>query len=330
VVDGDGKKMSKSSGNVIAPESIVSRRGAEVLRLWVAAEDYRDDIRVSEEILKRLEEAYRRIRNTSRFILGTISDFDPAVDTVPRAELYEIDRYALDTLNRLVEKCVKAYEDYQFHAIFHRLHNYCSVDLSAFYLDILKDRIYTFPKKSLGRRAAQTVLYEISQKMTKLMAPILAFTADEVWRHIPGNADSVHLETFPEIDFAMLDDELSERWQTLRDIRRLVSKAAEEKRAKKEIGHSLDAKIILHVNNRWEDFLGPYTDELPFLFIVSQVDLVEGGEGAVSDETLPGLSVDVEKAEGIKCQRCWNYSTSVGSVSAHPETCARCAKHLAE
>jgi isoleucyl-tRNA synthetase len=204
------------------------------------------------------------------------------------------------------------------------------VDLSAFYLDILKDRIYTFPKKSLGRRAAQTVLYEISQKMTKLMAPILAFTADEVWRHIPGNADSVHLETFPEIDFAMLDDELSERWQTLRDIRRLVSKAAEEKRAKKEIGHSLDAKIILHVNNRWEDFLGPYTDELPFLFIVSQVDLVEGGEGAVSDETLPGLSVDVEKAEGIKCQRCWNYSTSVGSVSAHPETCARCAKHLAE
>jgi len=328
VVDKNGRKMSKSSGNALAPEKIVKQRGAEVLRLWVAAEDYRDDIRVSEEILKRLEEAYRRIRNTCRFLLGTVSDFDPDKDAVPFEELWEIDRYALDTLNRTIGKALAAYDNYQFHTIFHRLHNYCSVDLSAFYLDILKDRLYTFPADSQGRRAAQTVLYEIVDKLTRIMAPILAFTSEEVWGHIPAKAGSVHLTKFPEVEDARLNDELSSRWEKLRELRKLVSKAAEEQRAAKVIGHSLDAKIILHVDNRWEDFLSPYNEELPFLFIVSQVELVESDGGDFKDDGLPGIGVEVARADGEKCQRCWNYSTSVGESSDHPEACARCVGHL--
>jgi isoleucyl-tRNA synthetase len=328
VVDGQGRKMSKSSGNVIAPEQIVGKRGAEVLRLWVAAEDYRDDIRVSEEILKRLEEAYRRIRNTCRFLLGNLSDFDPGAHSVDKADLWEIDRYALDTLNRLIERCVQAYGEYEFHQIFHRLHNYCAVELSAFYLDILKDRLYTFPTGSPGRRSAQTALYEILDKMTRVMAPILAFTADDVWRFVPGKTGSVHLASFPPVEREALDDELAARWGKLRELRKLVTKAAEESRAAKVIGHSLDAKIILHADSRWEDFLSPYFAELPFLFIVSQVDMTESEGGKFTDPALPGIGVDVTKAEGEKCQRCWNYSTSLGRDAAHPGVCPRCLEHL--
>ncbi|MDW7710883.1 MAG: isoleucine--tRNA ligase [Deferrisomatales bacterium] len=330
VVDGQGKKMSKSLGNVISPDQVIRKYGAEILRLWVAAEDYRDDIRISDEILRRLVEAYRRIRNTCRFLLGNLSDFDPAAATVPREELWEIGRYALDRLNRLVERCRRAYEEYEFHVLFHRLHNFCAVDLSAFYLDILKDRLYTYPAGSPGRRAAQTVLYEILHKMTRLMAPVLAFTAEEVWRHIPGVTGSVHTQLLPEVDPEAVDDELAGRWERLRALRGLVTKAAEESRAAKEIGHSLDAKAVLHVDHRWEDFLAPYAGELPFLFIVSQVDLVEGPGGRFADPELPGVGVDVARAQGAKCQRCWNYSTTVGADAEHPQACSRCCRHLAE
>ncbi len=331
VVDGKGRKMSKSSGNVMAPEALIKRRGAEVLRLWVAAEDYRDDIRVSEEILKRLEEAYRRIRNTCRFMLGNIGDFDPAKDAVEYAALWEIDRYALDMLNRLTEQCLTAYDKYQFHALFHKLHNFCSVDLSAFYLDILKDRLYTFPEESQGRRSAQTVVYRIVDNISRLMAPILVFTANDVWEHIPGKEGNVHLSLFPEVVASELDDELADHWQKLRELRRLVTRAAEEARADKRIGHSLDARIILHVDNRWDDFLAPYAAELPFLFIVSQVEVVEGGggaEGIFTDESLSGVGVEVTPAQGKKCGRCWNYSTTVGENEVHPQACARCVEHL--
>ncbi len=330
VVDGQGKKMSKSQGNVISPEQVIQKYGAEILRLWVAAEDYRDDIRISDEILKRLVEAYRRIRNTCRFLLGNLSDFDPAVHAAPKEEFWEIGRYALDRLNRLIERCRRAYEEYEFHVLFHRLHNFCAVDLSAFYLDILKDRLYTYPAGSPGRRAAQTVLYEILHKMTRLMAPVLAFTADEVWRLIPGTAGSVHAQLLPEVEADAIDDELAGRWERLRALRGLVTKAAETSRAAKEIGHSLDAKAVVYVDNRWEDFLAPYAAELPFLFIVSQVDLTEGPGGAFSDPELPGVGVDVVRADGTKCQRCWNYSPSVGQDPAHPAACDRCVAHLAE
>ncbi|GAB6062980.1 isoleucine--tRNA ligase [Deferrisoma palaeochoriense] len=330
VVDGEGRKMSKSQGNVVSPEEVIRRYGAEILRLWVAAEDYRDDIRISEEILTRLVEAYRRIRNTCRFLLGNLSDFDPEADRVDRSELWEIDRYCLDRLNRLVERCRRAYDEYEFHVIFHRIHNFCAVDLSAFYLDILKDRLYTFPARSLGRRAAQTVLHEVLHKLCRLMAPVLAFTADEVWQHLPGAEGSVHAELFPEVDAAAVDDELADRWDRIRKLRALVAKAAEDARAKKVIGHSLDAKVVLHVDNRWEAFLGSYASELPFLFIVSEVDLVPGAGGAFTDPDLPGVGVSVERAEGEKCQRCWNYSPTVGQDPEHPEACARCVTHLAE
>jgi len=330
VVDGQGKKMSKSQGNVISPDQVIQKYGAEILRLWVAAEDYRDDIRISDEILKRLVEAYRRIRNTCRFLLGNLSDFDPTVHAVPREDHWEIGRYALDRLNRLVERCRRAYEEYEFHVLFHRLHNFCAVDLSAFYLDILKDRLYTFPAGSPGRRAAQTVLYEILHKMTRLMAPVLAFTADEVWRRIPGTSGSVHTQLLPEVEADALDDELAGRWERLRALRGLVSKAAEESRAAKVIGHSLDAKAVIHVDYRWEDFLAPYAAELPFLFIVSQVDLVEGSGGAFTDPELPGVAVDVLRADGTKCQRCWNYSPTVGQDPGQPEACERCVSHLTQ
>ncbi len=330
VVDGHGKKMSKSQGNVISPDEVIKKYGAEILRLWVAAEDYRDDIRISDEILKRLVEAYRRIRNTCRFLLGNLADFDPAKDAVAPGELWEIGRYTLDRLHRLVERCRRGYEEYEFHVIFHRLHNFCAVDLSAFYLDILKDRLYTFPAQSSGRRAAQTVLYQVLHTLTRLMAPVLAFTAEEVWQAIPGTTGSVHLAALPEVDPAALDDGLAERWQRLRDLRGLVTKAAEESRAAKVIGHSLDARVVLYVDHRWEDFLGTYASELPYLFIVSQVDLAEGPGGAFTDPALPGVGVDVTRAAGAKCQRCWNYSERLGTVPEHPEVCPRCAAHLAE
>jgi len=330
VVDGDGKKMSKSMGNVISPQEVIDKYGAEIIRLWVAAEDYRDDIRISDEILKRLSEAYRRIRNTCRFLLGNLGDFNPAEHTVARSELWEIDRYALDRLNRLIERCLKAYDEFEFHVIFHKLHNFCAVDLSAFYLDILKDRLYTFAPNSQGRRAAQSALYEILTKLTRLMAPVLAFTADEVWSFTPDASESVHLEQLPTPVSEDMDDELADRWQRLREVRALASKAAESARAAKLIGNSLEAKVVLHLDSRWEAFLSPYAAELPFLFIVSQVEMTEAGGGEFSDPAMPGISVDVVRAEGLKCQRCWNYSTEIGSGEAHPEVCPKCAANLSE
>jgi isoleucyl-tRNA synthetase len=328
VVDGQGKKMSKSLGNVISPEQVIKKYGAEILRLWVAAEDYRDDIRISDEILNRLVEAYRKIRNTCRFLLGNLFDFDPARHAVEPGRLPEIDRYALDQVDRLVERCRRAYDEYEFHVIFHRLHNFCAVDLSSFYLDILKDRLYTFPAESLGRRAAQTALYEILHRMTRLMAPVLAFTADEVWRQVPGTSGGVHEALFPEIDGGRLDDDLAARWQRLRDLRGAVTRAAEAARAAKEIGHSLDARVTLTCDDAWADFLAGYAAELPFLFIVSQVEVRRGSGGRFVDPQVPGVGVDVDRAEGTKCQRCWNYSTSVGQSADHPEACDRCAAHL--
>ncbi|WP_298036302.1 isoleucine--tRNA ligase [uncultured Desulfuromonas sp.] len=331
VVDGKGKKMSKSTGNVVAPEEVIKKYGVEILRLWVAAQDYRDDIRISQEILQRLSDAYRRIRNTARYILGNIHDFDPSADSVPDGDLLEIDRWALSRLEGLVKRVERSYGEYEFHVLYHAVHNFCSVDMSAFYLDVLKDRLYTAPKKSLGRRSAQTAMYRILDALTRLIAPVLSFTADEIWAELPGEREeSVHLAAFPRFVESLFDDRLEERYGRLLKVRSDVSKALELARGEKVVGHSLDARVFIEAPaGEWRELLEAYRDELATLCIVSQAELAEGLEGAVAGEEVDGLKVRVEKAGGDKCERCWNYSPSVGESDAHPTVCGSCREALA-
>ena len=329
VVDGEGRKMSKSVGNTVAPEDLIPKYGAEVLRLWVAAEDYTEDIRVSTEILDRLADAYRRIRNTFRFLLGNLSDFDPARDRQSSARLDETDRWILDRLGRLVGRVTRAYETYEFHTVFHAVHNFCAVDLSAQYLDIIKDRLYTSAADDPRRRAAQTACYDIFSALARLMAPILTFTAEEAWRHARGvKAESVHLERFPEAPREWLDDTLSREWGRLLEVRREVAKALETARAQSLIGSGLEARVrIAAAPEDLPELLRAKRALLPTLFIVSQVEL--GGartSAAVQYESqeIPGLVIGVDKARGRKCQRCWTWSERVGEHRAHPGLCERC------
>ncbi|NIO03561.1 MAG: isoleucine--tRNA ligase [Proteobacteria bacterium] len=320
VVDGKGEKMSKSKGNVITPDSVIERYGAEILRLWVAAEDYRDDIKISEEILKRLTEAYRKIRNTCRYILGNLYDFDPAKDAVVYERLSELDRWALHRLQKTIGRILSAYERFEFHIVFHTLNNFCSVDLSAFYLDILKDRVYTSRAASLERRSAQTAMNEILLALTKLMAPVLSFTAEEIWQHLPprkGREESVHLTRFPSMNEAYLDGDLAEKWERIFGVRERVSKALEEARNEKVIGHPLDARVEIVASPEMMELLEPLSKELKSVFIVSEVRLKR-------DSEIKGIQVQVRRAEGNKCERCWNYDTYVGKDKAHPSLCRRC------
>jgi isoleucyl-tRNA synthetase len=335
VVDADGRKMSKSVGNVIAPKKVIDKYGAEILRLWVAAADYRDDIRISDNILKQLSDAYRRIRNTSRFILGNLSDFDPDHDRVPVASMPEIDRFALHRLQEIIEKTRRAYETYEFHVVYHALYNYCTVDLSAFYLDILKDRLYTSPPGSLARRSAQTVMHTILDAMSRLMAPILCFTSEEIWRHMPRcshRPENVHLADLPTVSAEWRDTGLAERWGLLLEVRAEVTKALEEARNKKMIGHPLDAAVTLVVGQSLYDSLSPYADELHSIFIVSQTTLAQApmdGDAYVS-EAMEDLKIIVKSAEGGKCERCWMHEPSVGWDQAHPSLCKRCTQAITE
>ncbi len=330
VVDGAGKKMSKSMGNVIAPEEVIKKYGAEILRLWVAAQDYRDDIRISHEILQRLADAYRRIRNTARYILGNLHDFDPVADSVPDGDLLEIDRWALSRLEGLVNRVERAYEEYEFHILYHAVHNFCSIDMSAFYLDVLKDRLYIAPAKSLARRSAQSAMYRILDALTRLIAPVLSFTADEIWGYLPGEREaSVHLASFPRFESRLLDADLESRYELLLTVRSEVSKALELARNEKRIGHSLDARVRLEAPaGQWRQLLEEYRDELATLFIVSQVELTSGLTGAFTGEEIPELKVGVEKALGEKCERCWNYAETVGESAEHPAVCRRCRQAL--
>jgi len=322
VVDGEGKKMSKSAGNVIAPGEVINKLGADVLRLWVSAEDYKDDIKISDEILKRLADAYFRIRNTYRFLLGNLYDFDPGKDRVPYPDLYEIDRWALHRLQKLIARVTEAYERFEFHIVYHSVQNFCSVEMSSTYFDILKDRLYTFSSRSNGRRSAQTALYEILKALTGLMAPILSFTAEEVWQVLPGKEgkpESVHLTGFPEIKNEYLDGDLDERWERIWEIRALVTKALEESRKEKKIGLSLDAQVHLHLPEKEYLFLQPYAQDLKSILIVSSVTLHREEKG---------VSVGILRADGEKCERCWNYDVSVGIDSQHPTACGRCVEAL--
>jgi isoleucyl-tRNA synthetase len=327
VVDGQGYKMSKSLGNVIAPEQIIRQYGAELLRLWVSAEDYRDDIRISPDILKRLSEAYRRIRNTCRFLLGNLYDFNPEADSVPYDQMDELDRFALYQLQDLMQKVRQAYDRFEFHRIYHALHNYCVVDLSSFYLDILKDRLYTSPASSVARRSAQTVIHSILLAVVRLMAPILSFTAEEIWlrmQHRP--APSVHMEPFPEVDSNLKDEELNARWMKILAVRNEVLRVLEAARRDKVIGHPLDARVRLALPPGLDKEFEGGEELFRSVFIVSQVTIEP--ESALPSPAegvdLPGLKIRVETASGEKCERCWVRSDMVGKFPDQPKICDRC------
>ena len=333
VVDGTGRKMSKSLGNVIAPNEVIEKYGAEILRLWVAAEDYRDDIRISEEILQRLSEAYRRIRNTCRFLLGNLADFDPERDRIAVASMESLDRWALHRLQQLVRKVAKAYERFEFHKIYHAIHNFCVVDLSAFYLDVLKDRLYVSAPTSAKRRSAQSAIFEIVTTLVRLMAPILAFTSEEIWENVPpfpGKSESVHLELLTEPISAYEDDSLEEQWGLVLDVRAEVNRALELARKNKEVGHSLDAEITLGVRGVLMENLQGREEMLRRIFIVSQVRLAdpESLDSATAAVDIPGLMIQVRSASAMKCARCWVHDETVGAESSQPEICSRCVNEL--
>jgi isoleucyl-tRNA synthetase len=326
VLDGKGHKMSKSMGNVVAPEDVIKKFGADVLRLWCSAQDYRDDNRISEEILTRVSEAYRRIRNTCRYILGSISDFEPATETVSHADMPEIDRWALHQLEMLKERVLTAYQDFAFHVIYQDINAFCTVEMSSFYLDILKDRMYTSKADSQSRHSAQTVLHEILDTLLRLLAPVLSFTADEAWQHMPARKEqSVHLVAFPPLHPEWKNDSLVERWDRIMKVRADVSKAMELARAAKIIGHPLDAGVTIAAQPELLGFLREYEGELQSIFIVSKVTLVASISGECWDsENIEGLRVQVAAAPGDKCERCWCYSEELGTVEEHPAICPKC------
>ena len=337
VVDGKGKKMSKSVGNVIPPEKLIKRFGAEILRLWVSAEDYRDDIKISDEILKRLTEAYRKIRNTIRYLLSNLSDFDPKKDAVALNELESLDRWALEQVAEVMKKVRKGYEDYKFHVVFHQLHKLCTVDLSALYLDIIKDRLYCELRDGRPRRSCQTALFHIANHLIVNMAPVLSFTADEAWGHLTGEAmGSVFFETFPKLQEGLLDHSERQFWQKVIELRNEITKALELARRQKRIGLALDAKVLVRLPKDMGLESGEELAEcLKMVTIVSQLELVEGfseketeGGNLWESEDLPGLKCLVLPAEGAKCARCWTWSTFVGKDPDFPDVCQRCAKVL--
>ncbi|MGN6732958.1 MAG: isoleucine--tRNA ligase, partial [Candidatus Binatia bacterium] len=341
-LDGKGRKMSKSFGNVVAPQEIIKKSGAEILRLWVAAEDFREDVRISDEILNRLIEAYRRLRHTARFLISNLYDFDPAQDGIQTQELDEMDRWILQRTNSVLRRCRDAYDNYEFHVVYHTLNNFCSVDLSAQYLDIAKDRLYCEGTKSKTRRAAQTTLHSILDVLVHLMAPILSFTAEEIWQYMPDKDQrpaSVFLSEIPQPDPQLNEPQLAEKWDRIFRERSEVLKALEQARAAGIIGHSLDAKVVFEPRNGdqssiLKDLIDRDRTRLQDLLIVSQARsaTVAGGtsdgHGPAYDATLLGCRIAVIRAEGAKCERCWKYDTKVGADASHPTVCARCAAVL--
>ena len=331
VVDGNGRKMSKSLGNGIEPEEIIKDYGADIIRLWVAASDYQVDVRISKDILKQLSESYRKIRNTARFILGNISDFNPDTDMVPQEDLFELDRWALAEFNSLAMLANEAYDAFDFHRVYHNLHRFCVVSMSNFYLDIIKDRLYITPKEGKSRRAAQTVMFTILTGLAQILAPILAFTSQEIWDHVPvfsGKQKYVVMHEMPKGGNYALPMEEKEKWVRIIAMSGDVKKVLETARADKKIGASLEAAVVLHCNEELYAFASPLAESLADIFIVSEV-LVEKGVSAAAGE-VEGLSVEVRRANGEKCERCWQFKTSVGQTSEHPALCGRCAKIIEE
>ncbi len=327
VVDGEGRKMSKSLGNGIEPAEIVDQYGADILRLWVASSDYHADIRISKEILKQLSEIYRKIRNTARFILGNLYDFNPDTDMVSDSDYLDMDRWALMKLDELVAKVRAAYDRYEYHIIFHAVHNFCVVDMSNFYLDVIKDRLYVEKADSVSRRAAQSVIYKVLDTLTLLIAPILAFTSEEIWKYMPHDSNrNPELPIFNEMPSAVgtVNQEFMSQWEKIHSIREDVKKALELARNAKVIGASLEAEVKLFAKDDLLEFLKGIESDLPAILIVSKVSVVSGTEGTFHGD-VEGLSVTVTHAAGEKCERCWVYSEDVGTDAEHPTLCSRCA-----
>jgi isoleucyl-tRNA synthetase len=334
-VDASGKKMSKSKGNVVvAPQEVVSRLGADILRLWVAATDYRAEISVSDEILTRMGDSYRRIRNTARFLLANLHDFDPARDRIDYQEMLALDRWAVDRAWQLQDASVRAYQEFQFHLIYQRVHNFCTVDMGSLYLDIIKDRQYTMPRESMGRRSAQTAIYHIAESLARLLAPILSFTADEVWRYLPGSRrESVFLETWYE---GLMPLEGSAEgldrvfWDTLFRVRDMVSKELERLRVEGAIGSSLDAEVDLYCDEGLYQTLLRIGDELRFVFITSEARIwpLAGHEHAGVATELAGFRVAAFTSVHAKCARCWHHREDVGADARHPALCGRCVSNV--
>jgi isoleucyl-tRNA synthetase len=325
VVDEQGRKMSKSLGNTVAPQDVIRQSGAEILRLWVSMVDYGEEVRLGPEILSRVVEAYRKIRNTCRILVANLYDFDPAVDAVAIADLEPVDRYALARYGEAAQRVVHAYEDYDFPTVFQTLNTLATVDLSAFYVDVTKDRLYTYGARSRGRRSAQTVMHLLCDGLARLLAPILPVTADELWRHTPGNRSaSVHLEEFPDVD-RFIDRNLVSSWERLMRVRDEVNAALEQKRKDKLIGNSLSARVSLRARGAIGTLLGGHRPDLPMLFIVSELELTTDSPDAADD-----VQVQVTRASGVKCERCWRYVRTVRSEPAWQGICDRCVEALAE
>ena len=331
VVDGKGEAMHKSKGNVVAPEQIIRKHGAELLRLWVSAEDYRDDIRISPDILERLTESYRKIRNTIRFLLANIGDFAPERDAVPYARMEEMDRYALVLFDRLARKVRDAYESYEFHVIFHAVNNFCSVDLSSFYLNVLKDRLYCDGADSPGRRSAQTAMFGICRGLLELVAPVLSFTADEAWAQLPafpGKPESVFLSGLPEPGELPDADRIAADWERILALRAEIAQPLEAARREKRIGSDQDALVTVSPGP-FADLFGSHGRQIREVLVVSGVVAGDvSGPDVYRSEAYPGLAAKVEKAPWGKCERCWNHDPAVGTSPSAPALCGRCAAAL--
>ncbi len=329
IVDQNGDKFSKSKGNGTSPEVIINQYGADVLRLWVVSADYKTDMRISEEILKQLSEAYRKIRNTARYIMGNIHDFNPDTDCVPFEEMCEMDRWSLTRLNDIVGRVLEAYRSYEFHMIYHTIHNFCVVDMSNFYLDVIKDRLYTSKKDSRERRAAQTCMFTILDAIVRLIAPILCFTADEIWSYMPHRStdrpEGAIFNSMPKVEAAWEDKELEDKWERVLAVKSDVSKALELARQEKVIGKSLDAKVEIFASGEPYKFLNEIPD-LATVLIVSEAVVTEGEGEGVKGENEPGITVKVSPARGEKCERCWMITPDVGCDHDHPTLCKRCAE----
>ena len=328
IVAEDGRKMSKSLGNTVAPQDIIKQSGADILRLWVSMGDYTQEIRIGKEILARAVEAYRKIRNTLRYLVANLYDFDPSVDAIRREDMEEVDRFVMARYSELATRVVRAYDEYDWSTVFQAVNAFATVDLSAFYADVSKDRLYTLAARSRERRSAQTALYVMADGLTRMLAPVLAFTADEVWKYLPGARDvSVHMAVFPaqtEID-AWADPELVARWQKLTAIRERVLAQIEPLRKDKQIGSSLQAKVILTATKADSALLEQYATQLPMLFIVSEVQLnTESTDGDAQPR------IEIARAGGTKCERCWRYVPEVSTEPAWAGLCARCQDALAE
>ena len=331
VMDGQGRKMSKSLGNTIVPKDIIEKYGADILRLWVSSVDYREDVRISENILQQMSDAYRRIRNTARFLMGNLNDFDYATEKVDYNDMFEIDKWAMHKLEELKEKTTEYYDKYEFYNLFQEITYFCSIEMSSFYLDIVKDRLYCEGPKSLERRSAQTVLTEVLKVLVRIISPVLSFTAEEIWERIPASLkdeESVHLASWIDPNPAYKNEELAKKWEKIAHLRKEVNKKIEAQRQEGLIGHSLDARVLLNITNDDYSFLKDYTeDEVSDLFIVSQTKFVDD---ELENSEIERISIGVTKALGKKCERCWKYSEEVGKDERYPDVDPRCAKVLAE